>query len=98
MCSVPSTASVLLAKLEALKAVWFATLDAATCEGADLRQDVSASEFLGEGLRLSWQDDAALKVFLERGFAGASIDEIAIVALSGKPTIYARFPKRSSSR
>jgi len=35
--------------------------------------------------------DAARKVFLERGFGGASIDEIAEVARSGKPTIYARF-------
>jgi AcrR family transcriptional regulator len=35
--------------------------------------------------------DAARKLFLERGFAGASIDEIAEVARSGKPTIYARF-------
>ena len=35
--------------------------------------------------------DAARKVFLERGFEGASIDEIADVARSGKPTIYARF-------
>src|SRR5713226_1399374 len=35
--------------------------------------------------------DAARKVFLERGFEGASIDEIAGVARSGKPTIYARF-------
>src|SRR5260370_16345888 len=35
--------------------------------------------------------DAARKVFLERGFEGASIDEIAEVARSGKPTIYVRF-------
>ena len=35
--------------------------------------------------------DAARKLFLERGFEGASIDEIAEVARSGKPTIYARF-------
>jgi AcrR family transcriptional regulator len=35
--------------------------------------------------------EAARKVFLERGFEGASIDEIAEVARSGKPTIYARF-------
>src|ERR1700752_2950052 len=35
--------------------------------------------------------DAARKVFLERGFDGASIDEIAETARSGKPTIYARF-------
>ena len=35
--------------------------------------------------------DAAAKVFLERGFEGASIDEIAEKARAGKPTIYARF-------
>jgi AcrR family transcriptional regulator len=35
--------------------------------------------------------DAARKVFLERGFDGASIDEIAEAARSGKPTIYGRF-------
>jgi AcrR family transcriptional regulator len=35
--------------------------------------------------------DAARKIFLERGFEGASIDEIAEVARSGKPTIYVRF-------
>ncbi len=34
--------------------------------------------------------DAAQQVFLERGFDGASIDEIAEVARAGKPTIYAR--------
>lgn len=35
--------------------------------------------------------DAAREVFLDRGFEGASIEEIADVARSGKPTIYARF-------
>src|ERR1700756_4105171 len=35
--------------------------------------------------------DAARKVFLQRGFEGASIDEIAEAARAGKPTIYARF-------
>jgi AcrR family transcriptional regulator len=34
---------------------------------------------------------AARKVFLEHGFEGSSVDEIASVARSGKPTIYARF-------
>jgi AcrR family transcriptional regulator len=34
--------------------------------------------------------DAARKVFVERGFGGASIDEIAETARAGKPTIYAR--------
>jgi AcrR family transcriptional regulator len=40
--------------------------------------------------------DAAKKVFLERGFEGASIDEIAEVARAGKPTIYARFPGKET--
>jgi AcrR family transcriptional regulator len=40
--------------------------------------------------------DAARKVFLERGFEGASIEEIAEVARSGKPTIYARFPGKEA--
>jgi AcrR family transcriptional regulator len=35
--------------------------------------------------------DAARKVFLARGFEGASMDEIAEAARSGKQTIYARF-------
>ena len=35
--------------------------------------------------------DAAARVFLKRGFEGASVDEIADVAHAGKPTIYARF-------
>ena len=34
--------------------------------------------------------DAARQVFLDRGFEGASIEEIAEVARAGKPTIYAR--------
>jgi AcrR family transcriptional regulator len=34
--------------------------------------------------------DAARKVFLHRGFEGASMDEIAAAARAGKPTIYAR--------
>jgi AcrR family transcriptional regulator len=40
--------------------------------------------------------DAAGKVFLERGFSGASVDEIAEVAGAGKPTIYARFPSKEA--
>lgn len=35
--------------------------------------------------------DAARKIFLERGFEGASIEEIAKAARSGKQTIYTRF-------
>jgi AcrR family transcriptional regulator len=38
--------------------------------------------------------DAARKVFLDRGFEGASVDEIAETARSGKPTIYARFASK----
>jgi AcrR family transcriptional regulator len=40
--------------------------------------------------------DAAKKVFLERGFEGASIEEIAEVARAGKPTIYSRFPGKEA--
>jgi AcrR family transcriptional regulator len=40
--------------------------------------------------------DAARRVFLERGLAGASIDEIASIARAGKPTIYARFPNKEA--
>ena len=40
--------------------------------------------------------DAAARVFLERGFSGASVDEIAEVACAGKPTIYARFPSKQA--
>ena len=40
--------------------------------------------------------DAASRVFLERGFDGASIDEIAVEAHAGKPTIYARFPGKEA--
>jgi AcrR family transcriptional regulator len=38
--------------------------------------------------------DAARRVFLERGLAGASMEEIAGLARSGKPTIYARFASK----
>ena len=40
--------------------------------------------------------DAARKVFLQHGFEGTSIDEIARAARSGKPTIYARFPGKEA--
>jgi len=40
--------------------------------------------------------DAAAKVFLKRGFEGASVEEIADVARAGKPTIYARFPGKEA--
>ena len=35
-------------------------------------------------------------MFLERGLAGATIDEIAELACAGKPTIYARFPGKEA--
>jgi AcrR family transcriptional regulator len=40
--------------------------------------------------------DAARRAFLERGLAGASMDEIAGLACAGKPTIYARFPSKEA--
>jgi AcrR family transcriptional regulator len=40
--------------------------------------------------------DAAGRVFLEHGFQGASVDEIAEVASAGKPTIYTRFPNKQA--
>jgi len=40
--------------------------------------------------------DTARRVFLERGLAGTSIDEIARLARAGKPTIYARFPTKEA--
>jgi AcrR family transcriptional regulator len=40
--------------------------------------------------------DAARDVFLERGLAGASMDEIAGRARAGKPTIYARFATKEA--
>lgn len=40
--------------------------------------------------------DAAGKVFLERGFSGASVEEIAEAACAGKPTIYTRFSNKEA--
>lgn len=40
--------------------------------------------------------EAAHKVFMERGYDGASIDLIAETARSGKPTIYARYPSKQA--
>jgi AcrR family transcriptional regulator len=40
--------------------------------------------------------DAAGRVFLEHGFQGASVDEIADAASAGKPTIYARFSNKQA--
>lgn len=40
--------------------------------------------------------DAAGQVFLERGFEGASVEEIAEAARAGKPTIYARYGSKEA--
>jgi AcrR family transcriptional regulator len=40
--------------------------------------------------------DAAQRVFLEKGFQNASIDEIAEMAPASKPTIYAHFPGKEA--
>lgn len=40
--------------------------------------------------------EAARQMFLERGLAGASVDEIARLAHAGKSTIYARFPTKEA--
>ena len=39
---------------------------------------------------------AAQKVFLDQGFEGASIEEIAVAARAGKPTIYGRHPSKEA--
>ncbi|MGO9545520.1 MAG: TetR/AcrR family transcriptional regulator [Rhodomicrobium sp.] len=40
--------------------------------------------------------NAARRIFLNRGFEGASIEEIAETARAGKPTIYAGFPNKQA--
>ena len=40
--------------------------------------------------------ETARRVFLERGLAGASMEEIASLARAGKPTIYSRFPSKEA--
>ena len=40
--------------------------------------------------------EAARSVFLEHGYGGASIDEIARIARASKPTIYARYPTKEA--
>ncbi len=73
----------------AMKASNLKKIPAAKAKRAAARFGRPPKEFAGEvDARIL---DAARKVFLERGFEGASIDEIAEVARSGKPTIYARF-------
>src|SRR5262249_41114425 len=39
--------------------------------------------------------DAAKQLFLEKGFHGTSIDEVAQLAPASKPTIYAHFPGKT---
>jgi AcrR family transcriptional regulator len=39
--------------------------------------------------------DAAARVFLERGFEGASFDRIAALAHAGKATLYAKYPSKA---
>jgi AcrR family transcriptional regulator len=64
-------------------------MPAAKAKRASVRVGRPPKELVGEvDARIL---DAARKLFLERGFEGASIDEIAEVARSGKPTIYAPF-------
>ena len=72
-----------------MKASTFKKIPVAKAKRAAVRFGRPPKELAGEvDARIL---DAARKVFLERGFEGASIDEIAEVARSGKPTIYARF-------
>jgi AcrR family transcriptional regulator len=72
-----------------MKSSSFKKIPAAKAKRAAVRFGRPPKELAGEvDTRIL---DAARKVFLERGFEGASIDEIAQVARSGKPTIYARF-------
>src|ERR1700741_2714508 len=40
--------------------------------------------------------DAAQRVFLKKGYQGASLDEIAETAPASKPTIYAHFPGKEA--
>jgi AcrR family transcriptional regulator len=40
--------------------------------------------------------EAARHLFLERGLAGTSVEEIAALARAGKPTIYTRFPGKEA--
>jgi AcrR family transcriptional regulator len=73
----------------AMKTISLKKLPAAKAKRAAVRFGRPPKELAGEvDARIL---DAAHKVFLERGFEGASIEEIAEVARSGKPTIYARF-------
>src|ERR1700752_1476437 len=74
-------------KTSSLRKTWVAKKNSA--RRAAVRFGRPPKEFAGEvDARIL---DAARKVFVERGFEGASIDEIAEAARSGKPTIYARF-------
>jgi len=64
-------------------------MDKASTKRAEVRFGRPPKELAGEVEERIL--DAARKVFVQHGFEGASIDEIARAARSGKPTIYARF-------
>jgi AcrR family transcriptional regulator len=73
----------------AMKASSLKKIPAAKAKRATVRFGRPPKELAGEvDTRIL---DAARQIFLERGFEGASIDEVAEVARSGKATIYARF-------
>jgi AcrR family transcriptional regulator len=57
-----------------------------------LREENGYCEITGHIISVPVRAFKDKNVFLERGFGGASVDEIADVARAGKPTIYARFP------
>jgi len=87
--SPPTTRRGLEPGLNAMKASILKKIPVAKAKRSAVRFGRPPKELAGEvDARIL---DAARKVFLERGFEGASIDEIAEVARSGKPTIYARF-------
>ena len=86
---MPPNASGVEPGLNAMKASTLKKIPAAKTKRAAVRFGRPPKQLAGEvDTRIL---DAARKVFLHRGFEGASIDEIAEVARSGKPTIYARF-------
>ncbi|MFZ0572150.1 MAG: TetR/AcrR family transcriptional regulator [Rhodomicrobium sp.] len=60
----------------------------------NVRQGRPPREFAGEVEERILE--AARKVFLDRGFEGASVDEIAETARAGKPTIYARYSNKQA--
>jgi AcrR family transcriptional regulator len=61
-----------------------------------LREENGYCEITGHIISVPVRAFKDKNVFLERGFGGASVDEIADVARAGKPTIYARFPGKEA--